>query len=183
MNDFKQLVHERKVTARSAKNHVNARRGRCRLPHDNITRKEWEKLNGEITTVNTKAPMKWEEFKSLPKGLQEIYYNTVAKEYGVGTLHMSRMMGTTKQNLVSYIRNHGIKAEPCESRGRLPQDKLTRWEEFVGVDGVEIKESVDKEKLIWSYSITVCPKKWEDVFDLIKTMPLPECTLVTVTVQ
>ena len=161
MSDFKELVHDRRVTARSAKNHVNARRGRCRLPHDNLTRKEWEKLNGEITTVNTKQPMNWEEFKALPKGLQETYFNTVIDTYNCGLKGMAGMFGVSAGGLSQYIRTHGLNTSP-QKKGRKPNNR--EWEEFLS--GEKRKPPVVR------WSVTVAAQTWEEVFEAVKHFPI-----------
>lgn len=54
-------VKERKSAARSARNRRthNGKGGRVILPHDHVTRKEWESMNGEVKTYKLNEPMSY----------------------------------------------------------------------------------------------------------------------------
>ena len=49
----------------------------CHLPSDNISRRQWESLNGEIKEWNIKSIMSWEQFKMMPEDMQQIYLNNL----------------------------------------------------------------------------------------------------------
>ena len=49
----------------------------CRLPSDNITRRQWESLNGEIEEWNLKSIMSWEQFTMMKSDMQAIYLNNL----------------------------------------------------------------------------------------------------------
>lgn len=49
----------------------------CRLPSDNITRRQWESLNGEVKEWNLKSIMSWEQFCMMDDDMQAIYLNNL----------------------------------------------------------------------------------------------------------
>lgn len=48
---YKQDVKEKAITARSSHKYGSSRRRRCGLSSDNLTRKEWERMNGPVHTL------------------------------------------------------------------------------------------------------------------------------------
>lgn len=212
MNEFEREVAERKRIARGAHNHINARRGRCKLPHDGMTRKEWEKMNGEVQTVNTKKPMAWAEFKALPKSLQELYYNTVAEEYGASHAQMAQMFGTGRVNLQTYIEKHGLEVVERTKGGRMSQTAQFRWWQFIqpiekkDIDQAsDVKEAYDaalRERMLLAevappnedgvihthstltrYTLDFTADCWADVFATLLQMPIPTGAHIRVVVE
>ncbi len=49
----------------------------CRLPSDNISRRQWESLNGEVKEWNLKSIMSWEQFSMMDDDMQAIYLNNL----------------------------------------------------------------------------------------------------------
>ena len=49
----------------------------CHLPSDNITRRQWESLNGEIKEWNLKSIMSWEQFTMMKDDMQAVYLNNL----------------------------------------------------------------------------------------------------------
>ena len=90
MNDFDYDVMQKKRIARGAfsrKGTVNQKG--CRLPHENLTKKEREALNGEVKTVGFNDKITWDFFKTLPVDLQEEYLDHQVKRFGVGMSRIS----------------------------------------------------------------------------------------------
>lgn len=59
---------EKKRTAHSCHNRKThaGKGGRVRLPHNNLTKKELEAMNGEVKSYRLNDPMTWREFSLLP---------------------------------------------------------------------------------------------------------------------
>lgn len=180
MSDFKQLVHERKVTARSAKNHVNGKRGKCKLPHEYLSKKELNALNGEVITVNPNKRITWDEFRGLPPHLMEHYYNTVVATYNVGISNMAKMWGVSDETLRMTLKAYGVHTEP-QKKGRK---KIREgWETFLGEPKEEPKEEQKREGLVRCYSMTLKAMTWEEVIEVVRGMPIPDHSLITVSVH
>jgi len=149
---FNDTVRERKRTGWGAHNTVSAKRGRCRLPHENMTRKERESMNGEVIVMNPNRAMTWEEFTAMPPDMQERYYNTVAERHGAGMSDMARMFGAEKSRVASYIRRKGINIVRRPHAWKMPQAYREAWDEFCGV-------TVDTSKpMTWTEWTALSPK-------------------------
>lgn len=101
-------VKERKNIARSARNKkCGSKTKYVGLPHDKMTRKQWEKKNTDIYTFNMSKPSTWLEFKSVPKDIQVEYINNLIEKYGVTTGAIARMMGVSGQTVRNYFSSIG----------------------------------------------------------------------------
>ena len=59
---FKQTIKERRGEASGASKKRNGSKSKkCSLPHDNISRKRWERMNGEVKTIRMDQPILWEK--------------------------------------------------------------------------------------------------------------------------
>ena len=112
MNDaefiYKQDVKEKAVTARSARNYKGSRSGRCKLSTDNMTRKEWETMNGPIVSMNPSEPISWERFRALPRNMQREYIKYILDRYTVGPYALARMFGISGARCSTYIHELGF---------------------------------------------------------------------------
>lgn len=70
---YKQDVKEKAITARSSHKYGSSRRRRCGLSSDNLTRKEWERMNGPVHTLKPDEALSWDRFRALPRSLQQDY--------------------------------------------------------------------------------------------------------------
>ena len=70
---YKQDVKEKAITARSSHKYGSSRRRRCGLSSDNLTRKEWERMNGPVHTLKPDEALSWDRFRALPRSLQPDY--------------------------------------------------------------------------------------------------------------
>lgn len=120
MNDaefiYKQDVKEKAVTARSARNYKGSRSGRCKLSTDNMTRKEWESMNGPIVSMNPSEPISWERFRALPRNMQREYIKYILDRYTVGPYALARMFGIGGARCSAYIHELGFSFDRKASR-------------------------------------------------------------------
>jgi len=134
MNDFDFDCAQKKRIARGAFNRKGTtnRKG-CRLPHENLTKKELEKLNGEITTVSMLSPISWTTFKTLAPDLQEEYLDTQIKRFGVGLTTIGRDLFGLKGSdsmLANYVRDHNLSVISAPP-GRQPKAALDNWKRWI----------------------------------------------------
>jgi len=134
MNDFDFDCAQKKRIARGAFNRKGTtnRKG-CRLPHENLTKKELEKLNGEVFTLSITRPITWEQFKKLPNNLQEEYLDTQIKRFGVGLTTIGRDLFGLKGSdsmLANYVRDHDLDIVSAPP-GRQPKAALDSWKRWI----------------------------------------------------
>lgn len=72
---FHSDCHEKKVTARSARNTRthNGKRGKVKFPSDYLTKKEIKAMSGEVKSYRLNEPMSWREFKAMPDDIKVTY--------------------------------------------------------------------------------------------------------------
>lgn len=126
MNDaeyiYKQDVREKAITARSSHKYGSSRRRKPRMSTDSMTRKEWEKMNGPVSTVQLNEPITWEVFCELPKNLQQEYVKHILAHYSVGPYALARMFGVSGAYCGTYMHALGI-----TFTGRASQKETARF--------------------------------------------------------
>lgn len=141
MNDFEYDCMQKKRIARSAHNHVNARRGKCKLPHEYKTAKELRALNGEVKTYNLKAPMSYEAFIVMPKDLQTAYITYLRDEFSATNAMISKMWGISVGTTQKYLREF-----PAAAMGRVSKkESCYRWDRWYRWLSEEQAETVAEE--------------------------------------
>lgn len=103
---FYQDIKEKKSTARGAFHKKGGSKSKkCTLPHEYLSKKEREKMNGPITTWSMNKFYTWEEFKEMPDDIQEAYLTTLIKKYCVGIRPIAKyVMGCGNTSLFNYIK-------------------------------------------------------------------------------
>ncbi len=199
MNDFEWDVLQKKRIARSAKNKVGRKSG-CKLSTDHMTRKEWEKMNGECITVNLNAPISWEAWKALPKRMQEEYYNNLADTYGVGREQIAQMMGCSAEAVRLYAKQNGLDLRIRKRGERVTPTNMFRWHAFckTKITPAEAQEVIDDivngslEAMgelhpaggLTGYTLTFAPyTEWAEVMQTVQNLPLPEGATIRVVVE
>ena len=91
MNDFDYDCLQKKRIARGAFHKKNGSRSHgCRLPHENLSKKELKKLNGEVFTLNMTNKLTWVDFKALPLSMQREYLKHLMDTFSVGLATIGR---------------------------------------------------------------------------------------------
>lgn len=108
MNDFDYDAMQKKRIARGYHNKVRPKRG-CTLPSDYLTKKERDKMNGEVHTYSLQQPMSWEQFKVLPNDLKKEYLDYLKKEFNATKAMVSEMFGKSPTCLCNALQSWGIK--------------------------------------------------------------------------
>lgn len=92
---FRQDVKEKAITARSSHKRGNSRRRHCNFSTDHMTRREWEKMNGPVSTVKLDQALTWEQFSDLSESLRKQYIQNILNRYDVGPNALARMFGVS----------------------------------------------------------------------------------------
>ena len=127
---FIQDVREKKDVAKSARNrraHAG-KGGAVRFPHDNMTRKERKKLDGELKTYNLDAPMKWEAFKSMPDDLKREYIQGIRGRFNTPPLAaLASMLWVHKVTLGKYLRTLGGLSDKTKPYHEWDEKGFNAW--------------------------------------------------------
>ena len=109
---FIQDVREKKNIARSSHNRRThcGKSGGVKLPSDYLSTKEKRALNGSVKTYQLSKPMKWFDFKYMPKDLQIDYITELRDRYGASANVLAEMFGVSHQAVSSKMRDLGIGA-------------------------------------------------------------------------
>lgn len=137
---FKQEVREKKRIGYGARNKKNGSKSKkCTLPSDHLTRKEKEKLNGEVTTWNMHAFYSVEEFKAMPHDIQVEYINSIMNRYDVGLSTISKLLfGMGETYLYNYFKRSGdIKFMNIRSGGRKKSNAKAFEEDILRARSVQ----------------------------------------------
>ena len=143
---FKQDIREKKTTGYGAKHKKASVKGPkgCRMPSDNLTKKEKEAMNGEIVSWSPKAFYTWEEFKAFPDRIQKEYLLAICKRYscGVRTAMRGIFGDIVAHNSTRYMAEHGMKRDdfPPAARGRAASKTL----EAIREDKDRSKQQIDE---------------------------------------
>ena len=92
---------DRKRTARGAfnKRTHNGKRGGVKFPSDYLSKKEKNKMNGEIKVYKMNEPITYAEFKEYPDDLKKQYVNNLREKFDVSDTAIAEMMGINNKTL------------------------------------------------------------------------------------
>lgn len=128
---FKQTAAERKRNGIG--DYSKKRRGgrMVRLPSDNLTAKEWKKLNGEVTKYDMTRPVAWKDFKKWPRDIQIEYFKKIDELYSPNSEQYAELFGTTPPAVIQYRRNKlGIGFGKRRKR-KHTHEEAVKWSEFL----------------------------------------------------
>lgn len=122
---------EKKRTGRGYHNRKThaGKGGRVRLPSDNLTRKELEKMNGEVKSYRLNDPMLWAEFKTMPDDLKVNYINLIRQRYGVSdSCIAANMLRTTQNAFAKEVTRLGIgRGRNCKKHQNSDKEAFIAW--------------------------------------------------------
>ena len=107
---FRADCAEKKRVARGSANrrsHVG-RGGRMKTPSDYMTKKERDKMNGEVKRYSMAHPMKWAPFKQMPDDIKREYIASIMDKFNPTQAAVAEMLGVTQRTLSSLYTALGI---------------------------------------------------------------------------
>ena len=134
---------------RNRKTHAG-RGGKVRLPHDNLTKKELEAMNGECKSYRLNEPMTWAEFKKIPDDLKTDYIKLIRNRYGVSDKFVAEnMLGVTQPTFGEEVRRLGLGTGRGSGNKLVNADKegFLAWVNGVEVPGDDEGEAYEKVKV------------------------------------
>lgn len=107
---FRSECADRKRTARGSFNKRShaGKGGRVKMPSDYMTKKERDKMNGEVQSYNLNSPMKWAQFKRMPDDIKREYLSTIMGKYNPQQAALAEMFGISRNTVCNMFRELGI---------------------------------------------------------------------------
>lgn len=133
---FKQTELERKRIGRGDFNKKRQGGRQVRFPSDYLTKKEKEKMNGEVQTYSMEKPIDWETFKSWPDDLQKAYLLGLREKFGAKGREIGAMLGVSRESVFKRQRELGLRF-PRHGGPELDREK---WNAFLGKETEEAPE-------------------------------------------
>ena len=141
MTAYQETIYERKQMAVGAKKRkCGMKSKKCGLPSDRMSKKELEKMNGEVKCYNVLAPWTWQEFKEAPDDICREYIDRLATVYEINYNLLSKMFGVTSNSIRAQFSKKGIKFS-CKT-GQTTIEVRTKFEKFLSCAmGGELKKT------------------------------------------
>lgn len=107
---FRSECADRKRTARGSFNKRShaGKGGSVKMPSDYMTKKERDKMNGEVQSYNLNSPMKWAQFKRMPDDIKREYLSTIISKYNPQQAALAEMFGISRNTVCNMFRELGI---------------------------------------------------------------------------
>jgi hypothetical protein len=154
---FVQDVREKKVTGYSASKRRThgGKRGRVRLPSDNLTKKELLRMSGECKSYRLNEPMKWFEFRQMPDDLKITYIKLLREKFNVPDTYLAKMFGVDQKALSTCMAKLNYAAGKRSGRTKWDKDGFLAWcngapipaKEEIPVEEPEMSEEEAEEVL------------------------------------
>lgn len=127
-------VKDKKITARSARNMRThcGKGGRVRLPSDNLSKKELQKMSGECKSYKLNEPMGWEVFMSMPDDIKVTYIKLIREKFGCPDSKIGTMMGADKDRISRTFKKLGLNNSKPKKNTKWDKEGFWAW-----VNGVD----------------------------------------------
>ena len=141
MNDIefmlKEDIKEKKKAGSGYRYKKNGRKSKkCRLPSDNLSKKEIEKMNGECKVYNLNKPMSYSNFCAMPVDLQIKYLEMLRDKFGANQTEISFMMGCNCATLKSH-KQRFLNGKPEFKRYTYSRLDNDAWRRFINGEKAE----------------------------------------------
>lgn len=112
-----------------------------RTPSDYLTKKERNKMNGEVSTYRI-APMSWPDFMKIPDDIQREYLQTLFEKFGVSVNRLAKMFGVSFKTVSKRIEFLRVKIKTSNGFNQPAWDDwLNSKKDIIHVDGFAGEES------------------------------------------
>lgn len=204
MNDFDYDCLQKKRIAKCAKNHVNARRGKCKLPYEYLSAKERNALNGEVKTYNLRVPLTIAQFTDLPRDLKQEYLTWLQQTFHANDTMLAELWNTSTWSAGVYRKAAGVTSLGRGSKSFPTQEQKEAWNAWLREEEqpeTPVEEPVkDVEPAIYHPLVSATDinvpatvggfrvqlnnvHSWEELYALIKQFPFPERRAAWVSVE
>lgn len=120
---------EKKAISHSSMNRRSrcGKRGRVRLPHDNLTKKGLENMNGKCETYRLNSPMTWSEFRAMPEEIQKTYIKLLRQKFDAPEGRITDMMGVAQYTASRYFNKIGLGVGTRSKTRSWDQESWNAW--------------------------------------------------------
>ena len=137
---FTDTARERKQMAIGSKHKKSGRVShKVGLSQDRMSEAELKKKNGDVKAYNMFVPWTWEEFKSAPTDICQMYLDRLYECYHPNIAALSKMLGKSRETIRNQMRAKGVTLM-CKP-GHMYMDNAEAFEEFLSRVPVTEKES------------------------------------------
>lgn len=182
MDDAEYLFHqdckEKKNIGRGyfAKNRTG--KGRVKFPSDYLTKKEKNKMNGEVVSWDLNKIYSWEEFKALPNDLKLPYLQKLVDTYSVTLRDISKYQFRISRNTITmHFRSIGLSTKSLHLYGsgyiKSLDGNRVRYQQATD-EALGVLEEEPKEKSAKRSAKTKEVKKEEPVNKVDETPEKPQ---------
>lgn len=91
-------IKNKKSTARGAR-YRNVKHRRVTLPNDNLTKKEWKKMNGTLKELDLSAKYSWEELKEFDARMIADYLDYLVRRFGCNNRELCSVLSISESML------------------------------------------------------------------------------------
>lgn len=131
MTDFDYDVMLRKRLASQAKYRKRGSKSKkCPLQSDGMTRRQWERRNGEVVSMDLNRPMDWKTFKGFPVTMQETYLKQLQDRYQASGVDLAEMFGVHPVTVRKYIQDQNFDIKFKKGGGNNVAHMI-QWNAFV----------------------------------------------------
>lgn len=143
MNDFEYDVMQMKRLAGQAKYRKRGSKSRkCPMSTDGMTRKQWEKRCGEVTTYQMMAPLTWDVFRSYPANMKREYIDGLIQKFSVTATDLAAMFGVTPATVLKICSEADVGVSFHRGK-RMNAEQRTEFDKFLKCNQGEDKAPED----------------------------------------
>ena len=146
---FRTECAEKKRVARGSLNRRShaGKGGRVKTPSDYMTKKERDKMNGEVQSYNLNRPMRWAQFKRMPDDIKREYINSIMKRFDPQQAAVAEMLGVSPWTLNDLCRKRlGIQFKRGGTQRADRNDAFWAWVNGTEKSEQEIAPEIAEEK-------------------------------------
>lgn len=106
---FIEDIRQKSSTAKSSHYKKTSGGKHVKFPSDYLSKKEKNKMNGEIKGYDLNKPMDWTEFKAMPDDLKKEYIEKIQKRFNVYRKTISKeLFHINARYFDNYSKSHGF---------------------------------------------------------------------------
>lgn len=149
MNEIQELFQDdEKVKKKIA---ISSKHKNIKINHNKkfYSKKELNKMNGEMQICNLKAPMTWKAFCKLSYDLQDMYLSGLQDTYNVTVSKIAEMFNKSSGCVRNHILSKNLSSFKFQGKGhKMSKEDEVEWDKFLNQYRpltIDDKEKIDQE--------------------------------------
>ena len=168
---LREINKERSKMAQGSRHKVNGCKSKkCTLPHENLTKKELEKMNGKCITIDLNHFYTWDEFLEFSDDSKVDYIENLISKYNVSLTAISSVVFGNDVILGRYITEHMLPIKAKAIRGYAAKREKDELKYDVSNQrAVKVLDSVQENKITQVTSAQITMNGFDDsIIDFLK---------------